>query len=588
MKMLNKILALSVFVLPLGACNDFLDRFPYDKVSSETAFASATLAEAAVVGAYANLKYDYVNQERGYLNWDAFASVIDPAGSLVYLNYAYLTGTIQPNDDSFLTYWKRLYEGVTRANDVIANIQRVPDMSDKLKAQRVAECKFLRAYHYYRLNSLWRGVPVYMENLAPSEYTRARSSEQQVWQIIVDDCTACIECEALPDKYTAKSSDFGRITKGAAYTLRGKAYMWLQEWGKAAQDFMKVGELGYELYKGQYADLFTLANERCNEMIFSVPMEEIAGCGNVFSYTYGNFMTTGYGNSSFAMNTNFVNSYQWADGKPFDWDDVIDGYNAMTPKARSVFFLRDNITATERATMQSESAAMDLYLTTGNEARILKAYTDRDPRLAATVITPYATYTGGASGENINYVSRWPFRSETKAPYDLKTRQTNYMLYPIRKFVAVGRECVHVSYNPVDVPIFRYADVLLSLAEALNEQGNYAEAIKYVNKVRERAGVAPLNQKDNSYVAVTSADDLRPRIRDEKKWELACEEQLYYEELRWGTWQQDKFAAGNGLQEVWGAPVYEYAWGGKAYLKWPIPSSEREKNPNLEQNDYWL
>ena len=86
---------------------------------------------------------------------------------------------------------------------------------------------------------------------------------------------------------------------------------------------------------------------------------------------------------------------------------------------------------------------------------------------------------------------------------------------------------------------------------------------------------------------MTSADELRPRIRNEKKWELACEEQLYCDELRWGTWQADKFAAGNGLQETWGAPVYEYRWGGPAYLKWPIPSAEREKNPALVQNENW-
>src|SRR5690606_19483990 len=138
-------------------------------------------------------------------------------------------------------------------------------------------------------------------------------------------------------------------------------------------------------------------------------------------------------------------------------------------------------------------------------------------------------------------------------PYDLQTNSNTFMLYSIRKFVAEGREFLNVSFNPVDVPIFRYADVLLCLAEALNEQGKYQEAITFVNQVRNRATVAPLNEPGNAYVAVNSPDDLRPRIRNERKWELAGEEQLYYDELRWGTWQEEKFAEGNGLLEVWGA-----------------------------------
>lgn len=103
-------------------------------------------------------------------------------------------------------------------------------MSDALKRQRIAECKFLRAFHYYRLNCLWRGVPVYLENLAPGEYTRARSSEEQVWGVIIDDLNDCIACEELPGKYKSSDSDYGRVTKGAAYTLRGKVYLWLKKW----------------------------------------------------------------------------------------------------------------------------------------------------------------------------------------------------------------------------------------------------------------------------------------------------------------------------------------------------------------------
>jgi starch-binding outer membrane protein, SusD/RagB family len=52
--------------------------------------------------------------------------------------------------------------------------------------------------------------------------------------------------------------------------------------------------------------------------------------------------------------------------------------------------------------------------------------------------------------------------------------------------------------NPIDIPILRYADELLCLAEVLNEQGTTQEAIEYVNMVRNRAGVAPLSSNGNT------------------------------------------------------------------------------------------
>ena len=190
---MKKIYLLLIAFIVLTACEDFLGRRPYDKVSSETAFESAILAENVVNGVYSNLIYDYVTVDAARVNWDAFSSVMDPTNSLCTSKYNYLTGKILTNNSLFLTYWKRYYEGINRANDVINNIHRVPDMTDEHKAMRIAECKFIRAYHYYRLNCLWRGVPIYLENYAPAEYTKPRSSEEDVWQLIIKDCTDAIE-----------------------------------------------------------------------------------------------------------------------------------------------------------------------------------------------------------------------------------------------------------------------------------------------------------------------------------------------------------------------------------------------------------
>ena len=583
---MKKIYLLFISIVALAGCEDFLNRYPYDNINSESAFESAILAEGVVNGVYSNLIYDYATVDAARVNWDAFSSVMDPTNSLCTSKYNYLTGKIQTNNSIFLTYWKRYYEGINRANDVINNLHKVPDMTQELKDRRIAECKFIRAYHYYRLNCLWRGVPVYLENLAPAEYTRPRSSEKDVWQVIINDCTDAINCASLPDKIDKGSADYGRITKGAAYTLRGKVYMWLKEYELAEADFLMVGKLGYALYNGSYANLFKEANEKCDEMIFSSQMVAKKGNGNCFSYVYGNYCTTGYGNSELLLNTNFVNSYEEVNGRPFDWNNYISGYNEMSPKERSVYFFRNNMDNNEMSQMAAYGAKMSDYDPTGNEERIKLAYANRDPRLAATAITPYAEYKGGASGKELTYVMRYPYRNWEHPVYDVRGSQTTQMLYMIRKFVAVGRESTNIQFNPVDAPIFRYADILLSLAEAVNEQGRVDDAMGYVNKVRKRAGVQLLGT--NEFTQVSTKEQMTERIRKEKKWELACEEQLYYEELRWETWKKDKFSTDNGLHNVWGDPIYTYSWGGEEYWKWPVPSSECEKNGNLKQNAGWL
>ena len=267
-----KISILGAGLLSLISCNEFLDRYPYSENSSSTMFSSATLAESVVTGVYSNLLYDYNSTDRSVLNWDSFSSVMDPQEGIVNLDYNYLFGTLQPNNSMFQTYWKRFYEGINRANDVIENIGRVPDMSDATKAKRIAECKFLRAYHYYRLNALWRGVPYYDRNLAPDEYRLGRSSEEEIWKLVVKDCTDCIDCSEIPDRYVAGNADYGRVTRGAAYALRGKAYMWLKQYDLAEEDFDKVGDCGYDLYPGSYESLFTETNEKCEEMVVSVQM----------------------------------------------------------------------------------------------------------------------------------------------------------------------------------------------------------------------------------------------------------------------------------------------------------------------------
>ena len=574
-----------IVMFSFTGCNpDLLDKVPSYQVSSGTIWTTENLARQAVTGVYGYLRAGgYATQDAGEPLFDVMSSVLDY--DLNWLgNIPMKQGNANPNSGIYMNKWRSFYELIYRANDVINNIDLVPDMSNALKGQFKAECKFLRAFGYFRLNQLFRGVPIYLENLEVTEYTKPRSTEKEVWDAILADLTDCINEPNLPNKYAASNGNYGRVTKGAAYALRGKVYLWMSEWAKAEADFKAVTTMGYALFS-DYKALFKVANERCDEMIFSIQFLPISGYSHRLTRAFGNRVTGGSAWNNYIVNPSLAESFECADGKPFNWDDFLPGYSSMTPKQRSVFFLRNNMTAGEITNMTTFGADMTKYLPTENEARILAAFTNRDPRLGYNIITPYSTYLGGVSGSAVTYTLRWPWRRITSPDFDVQTDTNAKFYYLVRKFVPEGTESLNINLGEIDIPLIRYADVLLCLAEALNEQGKTDEAVTYVNMVRDRVKHQLLNT--NSFTTVAGKDNMRIRIRNERYWELPFEEHMYFDELRWKTWKEKAFYTGNGMTEVWGLATYTYRWLGDHNYIWPIPLTEMQMNPNLTQNPGW-
>lgn len=586
MKKIKNIVLLSAAVIALSSCRgDLLDLNPYSSVSSGSMWTTENLANQGVTGIYSVLRK--TNVGLGLYTFDCYGVSSDCRDP----DYALLRGNATASNGLFSDYWKEHYEGIHRANDAITNLPKAP-MDDAKRKRLIAESKFLRAFFYYKLNMVFKGVPLYLEPVELKECIKGRETEAKIWETVLTDLTDCINETNLPDRYPARDTNVGRVSKAAAYALRGKVYLWTKEWAKAEADFKKVGDLGHKLYTGAggYKALFKEANEQCEEMVFSVQCIGLSGYGNEMSFRYGSRSTFGSCWNSYLVNTDFVESYEWADGKPFNWDDVIPGYNEMAKKARAVYFLRDNMTPEQKKAMaENQKADMSKYMDVGNEARIKKAYENRDPRLTASIITPYSEYLGADGATSYKYSLRWPFANNLAPWFDLKTDTNNRYYYLFRKFVAEGAsEIPNRSYSPIDFPLIRYADVLLGLAEALNEQGGnkVEEAITYVNQVRNRAGVAPLNS--NAYTKVNGQDELRVRIQKERRWEFNGEGVNFFDEIRWNTWKETKFFPGAGLKQIWGESQYDNSWGGDHYYIWAIPSTEINMNDNLTQNPGWI
>lgn len=453
------------------------------------------------------------------------------------------------------------------------------------------DCKkrFLRAYFYFNLNQVFKGVPIYLEPVLVEEMDRPRNTEDEVWQLILNDLTESINEANLPDMYGTGDANKGRISKAAAYALRGKAYLYMEDYEKSEADLKSVGEMGAALFQGDYNDLFKEANEEDSEMIFSVQNISLPGLGSITQKYLGTSIVFGPGWNNYLPHPDFVESFENEDGSTFSWEQYLPAYTSLSPIERSVFFLRDNLSADQIADFKNNGAAMSYYLPQGNEARIRAAYDNRDPRLKTVIITPYSEFSGSVGNQEHTYTLRWPYVGfDTDQPFDIRTDTNNKFYYLWRKWVYEGNSIDNREYGPTDMPLIRYADVLLMLAEALNEQAFDQESVEIVNQVRERAG-APWLQTTNPSLPtyVSNQNDMRERIRNERRWELAIEGINLFDEMRWKTWEKKKFDGGNGAKEIWGSITYPYVWRGDYIYTWAIPQTEIERNPKLEQNPGW-
>ena len=141
----------------------------------------------------------------------------------------YLLGilSIDPTNSYVNSVWNALFNGITRANDVVDKVGASESISSALKTRVTGEAKFLRAYYYFYLVQLWGEVPLVLHNVDGSNTTRAAIDD--VYAQIVQDLKDAAELLPKVDEYP--TSDKGRATQGAAYAYLSKVYL---VWGQTS------------------------------------------------------------------------------------------------------------------------------------------------------------------------------------------------------------------------------------------------------------------------------------------------------------------------------------------------------------------
>ncbi len=566
----------------LNSCYD-LDRYPSDQLSSGTFWKTDVQAKEGVMGVYSELKAGY--SFGIYWANDCLSDITFGYDDNVGMQ-SVVQNAFDANSAHVKARWQHTYEGIRVANVTIRKVQESETITEAVKKQVIAEGKFLRALLYFHLTNYFGGVPIYDEKVDyDKDYMNLqanRSSLEDVRKFILSDLTAAIA--DLPVKWNAE--DYGRATKGAAYALRGKVYLYAKDYKNAATDFEEIVKdpngqgYGYSLYPN-YADLFKQKAHSANEMIFSIQNYLAAGfnLGMGFDHYVGNYVSFGFGWNNVLPSVTLADSYELKNGKKFNWDDFIPGYNANADNLRLKVY-----TSTIDDKDQTKVKAYSEYVDA-----LKDMYAQRDPRMAQTLILPYSKYLGQYTSvpETFEYViAKGANNGHFVCPCNFYHPR---VLYLFRKFVPEGNMDGQLTkkadrdYTPINFPVIRYADVLLMLAECDNELSKPDEAVKYINMVRTRSGMPGINNGD-AWMRASSKDEIFERIKHERAVELVLEGHRYNDLKRWGLLKQ---AMTGPIMDIVGNTLFIRQPFTDNLLLWPIPTTARDHNPNLAQNPGW-
>lgn len=422
------------FALVLEACHDsVIDLKPLSTLTEANFYETADDMNRAVLGIYSRY------QARRDRDW---ALLEMPTDHLHMSTYRHIGGLeavnvldFQPHNDIFRNFWQANYNGIFRANAVLANIDKPSDYTGSQKEQLEGEAKFMRALFYFDLVRAFGGVPEVTRILTVKEaQATPRATEDQIYSLIVNDLKDAIDLLPKPGNIA-----HGRASEGAAVALLGKVYIYLEDWNNAVQYLEMVEDYNYALEEN-FADLWTLENEDNEEVIFAMKYIETL--------------------NGHELSSDFI--------PYFGVEGVSEGGNEAADLSWSLH----------------------------------KKFLDEDERKAATI----AEY--------------WRSPGSTEDP--------EWRPY-VKKFAVphVGRAS---TGSGLDLPVLRYADILLLKAEALYKANKKEEALVPLNRVRFRAF------KDASYnyelADITDPDDFMDILMLERQLELAFENERWYDLVR--------------------------------------------------------
>ncbi len=551
--MKSKILvSLLVSILFFGSCKkNYLDRAPKDELVDATFYTNEETLQLAVNGCYAYLKgkgtLDMENLGDNTIN----SSTTD-YGRISSGNYNNDLGTINSE-------WTTDYDGIRRCNAFLENYQKA-EGRDHVKESMASEVRFIRAYLYFYLTQFYGDVQLITKTLLTTdpEVYGTRQKKADVVNFILAELDAA--AAKLPTTYTA--ANLGRITKGAALALKARVALYNEKWDvaeKAAKDVMDLNI--YQLYTTStpataYNDLFTYKGKLKN----GANKETILARMHLTDVSVHNMSREAQvpdQASRWNPTKSLVDAYLMIDGLPID----------KSPLYRETHY--DSI------------------------------FRNRDPRMTQTILTPGAAWGGRQDGRNLTSSATY---GTFMVPKWISNKLGSVTItgFYFTKYVELSTVGL-VGRDENDIHLIRFAEVLLTYAEAKLEQGTLTQVDidNTINKIRARVGMRPMRITELTAAGL----NLRDEVRRERRVELALEGQRFFDIQRWkqgALLAQDVKGMKKSLafrpSDVSNLPAdaqgYIIVNSGRVFTDpkhylWPVPLIQSQRNPNLGQNPGW-
>jgi hypothetical protein len=449
---------IALAALVAAGCDDPLNPTPQQSIPLEEALDSPEEIRVAVNAMYDALQTCDGGYCRNLLMFpDVYGGNLDVTGTYVS-DREVGRQAITSENDALPGMWGAAYEGINRANNVIASMPALQSQFDADEyASLLGEARFVRALNYFTLVKFFGGVPLITEPrwVVDTESNVARASVGEVWQQIEADLTAARGL--LPTAEDAAGA--GRAHLEAAQALQARAHLYQGEW-QAAYDLANavIGSPNFGLLN-DYASVFD--DEQTAEAIFEVPFS-VTDAGSIAFWMFPSSLGGRWG---FAPNAEFVQTFE-----------------------------------------------------------------DDDERLALA-------YQVDPSGDEEDFGSKY----------------------------------LDVATGADDIPVIRYAEVVLIRAEAAARLGNVTLAINDVNAIRHRAGLGPVDADVNDNGTVSTVEALQA-VLTERRHELFYEGHWFFDLKRFA----DVVPSAASMLNELGLTGFR--------LLFPIPQREIDANLALTQN----
>ncbi|AWW33299.1 RagB/SusD family nutrient uptake outer membrane protein [Echinicola strongylocentroti] len=494
-------IGLGLTVLP--SCEGFLDEEVIANIGDDYLNTPNGLRDG-VNSAYSTFRSFY-GTERGnnltVFGTDTYTNGSD--GSWKFMNE--YTSQFDSRNGHVTDVWNFFYDGINTCNAIIDRAPSVEGIEEDLRAQYVAEAKFIRAHHYFILTQHFGGVDLQLsETLLPTNEV-SRSSVADMYSAIIADLEA-----AIPDlEPEMRASQYGKATRPAAEHLLGWVYLTKgysevaegSDFANAEAQLQKViNDYGFQLLP-DFADVHAFGNEINDEVIFSI------------QYT-SDPLTNGGGNNTHLY---FLMEY---DVQPGMQRDVENG--RPWKRYRPTEYTLNEVFANRDVDARYQKSFKDVF------------YSNTPGEYNTTFDLSKSTVNYN-EGDTAIYIPGYEIPEAERAtkPYQILTPSMyTDKLYPtLNKHLDPGRQDKTQGAGVRDYIAFRLADTYLLLAEAQFQQDKITEATETLNVIRRRA--AWPGMESEMEIATTDLD--LDFIMEERARELLGEQKRWMDLVRWGV-----------------------------------------------------